>query len=106
MKREEDSLTWSFLTNHAAVLLCISHEPRIRLRDIGDAVGVTARAAFRIVGDLADAGYQQSPTTTGKKETPEKLGPFVAAAQPRAASSRYSPLRSACASPIRFPSLS
>lgn len=57
MKRETNSLTWSFLTNHAAVLLCISHDPCIRLREIGDAVGVTERAAFRIVGDLADAGY-------------------------------------------------
>ncbi len=57
MKREESPLTWSFLTNHAAVLLCISHDPSIRLREIGDAVGVTERAAFRIVGDLADAGY-------------------------------------------------
>src|SRR5947209_6060960 len=57
MNREQNALTWSFLTNHAAVLLCISHDPSIRLREIGDAVGVTERAAFRIVSDLADAGY-------------------------------------------------
>jgi DNA-binding MarR family transcriptional regulator len=57
MKPDESSLTWSFLTNHAAVLLCISHDPSIRLREIGDAVGITERAAFRIVGNLADAGY-------------------------------------------------
>jgi DNA-binding IclR family transcriptional regulator len=49
--------TWSFLTNHAQVLLCISHDSRIRLREIGDAVGLTERAAHRIVGELADAGY-------------------------------------------------
>ena len=49
--------TWSFLTNHARVLLCDARDPGIRLRDIGDAVGITERAAHRIVGELAEAGY-------------------------------------------------
>ena len=48
---------WSFLTNHAQVLLCIAHDPGIRLREIGEAVGITERAAHRIVVELADAGY-------------------------------------------------
>jgi hypothetical protein len=48
---------WSFLTNHAQVLLCIAHDPGIRLREIGDAVGITERAAHRIVVELAAAGY-------------------------------------------------
>ncbi len=48
---------WSFLTNHAQVLLCIAHDPGIRLRDIGEAVGITERAAHRIVVELAAAGY-------------------------------------------------
>ena len=48
---------WSFLTNHAQVLLCIAQDPEIRLREIGDAVGITERAAHRIVVELADAGY-------------------------------------------------
>ena len=48
---------WSFLTNHARVLLCIARDPGIRLREIGATVGITERAAHRIVGDLADAGY-------------------------------------------------
>jgi predicted ArsR family transcriptional regulator len=50
-------LTWSFLTNHAQVLLCIAHDPGIRLREIGETVGITERAAHRIVGELAAAGY-------------------------------------------------
>jgi len=54
---QDRSPTWSFLTNHAQVLLCIARDPAIRLRDIGDAVGITERAAHRIVGELADAGY-------------------------------------------------
>ena len=48
---------WSFLTNQAQVLLCIAHDPEIRLREIGDAVGITERAAHRIVVELAAAGY-------------------------------------------------
>jgi DNA-binding MarR family transcriptional regulator len=50
-------LQWTFLTNHAQVLVCIASDPDIRLRDIGDAVGITERAAHRIVGELVDAGY-------------------------------------------------
>jgi predicted ArsR family transcriptional regulator len=49
--------TWTFLTRHAQVLLCIADDPGIRLRDIGARVGITERAAHRIVGELVDAGY-------------------------------------------------
>lgn len=49
--------SWTFLTSHARVLLCIAQDSGIRLREIGERVGVTERAAHRIVGDLADAGY-------------------------------------------------
>ena len=48
---------WTFLTNHAQVLVCIARDPGIRLRDIGERVGITERAAHRIVVELADAGY-------------------------------------------------
>ena len=48
---------WSFLTNHARVLVCIAHDPGVRLRDIAERVGVTERTAYGIVNDLADAGY-------------------------------------------------
>jgi hypothetical protein len=48
---------WSFLTNHARVLLCIAHDPGARLRDIAASVGITERSAFGIVTDLAEAGY-------------------------------------------------
>jgi MarR family protein len=48
---------WTFLTNHAQVLVCIAHDPGVRLRDIGEGVGITERAAHRIVTELADAGY-------------------------------------------------
>jgi predicted HTH transcriptional regulator len=48
---------WTFLTNHAQVLVCIAHDPGVRLRDIGERVGITERAAHRIVAELAAAGY-------------------------------------------------
>ncbi len=48
---------WAFLTNHARVLICIAQDPQIRLRDIGERVGITERAAHRIVNELVDAGY-------------------------------------------------
>jgi hypothetical protein len=54
---ENNTRSWTFLTNHALVLVCIAHDPGIRLRDIGERVGITERAAHRIVAELADAGY-------------------------------------------------
>ena len=48
---------WTFLTNHAHVLLCIAKNPDSRLRDIADVVGITERAVHRIVADLTEAGY-------------------------------------------------
>jgi len=45
---------WSFLTNHARVLLCIAHDPGVRLRDIAARTGVTEHTAYGIV---TEAGY-------------------------------------------------
>jgi len=57
---------WSFLTTHAQVLLCIAQDPGIRLREIGDAIGITERSAHRIVVELATAGYI-SRTRNGRR---------------------------------------
>ncbi len=48
---------WTFLTNHAQVLVCIARDPGVRLREIAERVGITERATHRIVVELADAGY-------------------------------------------------
>ena len=48
---------WSFLTNHARVLVCIARDPGIRLHELAAILGVTERRAFGIVTDLSDAGY-------------------------------------------------
>ena len=48
---------WTFLTNHARALLCIAHDPGVRLRDIAASLDITERRAYGIVTDLARAGY-------------------------------------------------
>jgi DNA-binding IclR family transcriptional regulator len=53
----EPAPTWTFLTRHAQILLCIADDPGIRLRDIGERLGITERAAHRIVGELVGDGY-------------------------------------------------
>jgi DNA-binding MarR family transcriptional regulator len=53
----EPAPRWDFLTNHAHVLVCVARDPGIRLRDIAGAVGITERAAHRIVSELVDEGY-------------------------------------------------
>jgi predicted transcriptional regulator len=63
---QDGTPTWSFLTNHAQVLLCIARDPGIRLREIGETVGITERAAHRIVTELATAGYI-SRTRNGRR---------------------------------------
>lgn len=48
---------WTFLTNHAQVLVCIADEPDIRGRDIAARVGITERAAQSIIANLVECGY-------------------------------------------------
>jgi MarR family len=62
----DDGPAWSFLTNYAQVLLCIAEDPGVRLREIGERVGITERAAHRIVTELAAAGYV-SRTRSGRR---------------------------------------
>jgi DNA-binding Lrp family transcriptional regulator len=49
--------TWTFLTNHSHVLLCIAEDPEIRGRDIAQRVGITERSAQNIVRELIEGGY-------------------------------------------------
>ena len=48
---------WGFLTKHGRALVCIAHDPGVRLRDIATELDVTERSAYGIVNDLAEAGY-------------------------------------------------
>ena len=49
--------SWTFLTNHAQVLLCVAHDPAVRLRDLAASLNITERSAFGIITDLVEAGY-------------------------------------------------
>lgn len=49
--------SWTFLTNHAHVLICIALDPDLRLRDVAGRVGITERATQRILHDLVEGGY-------------------------------------------------
>jgi hypothetical protein len=54
---EAQTSPWKFLTNHAYVLLAVARQPDIRISEIGDVVGITERAAHRILMDLVKDGY-------------------------------------------------
>jgi predicted ArsR family transcriptional regulator len=74
-------ISWTFLSNHGQVLLCIARDPGVRLREIGEQVGITERAAHRIVGELVDAGYlvrerngrRNRYTITDDRNLPDRL---------------------------------
>ena len=50
-------MSWTFLTNHAHVLICLSRDPDLRLRDLAETVGITERAVHRIISELSEGGY-------------------------------------------------
>jgi predicted ArsR family transcriptional regulator len=59
-RNNDDQKTWRFLSNHTQVLLSLHRDPNARLRDVAQHVGITERAAQRIVADLIDSGYVES----------------------------------------------
>lgn len=48
---------WTFLTNHAHVLVCVARDPDVRIRTVAACAGITERAAQRIISELVEAGY-------------------------------------------------
>jgi hypothetical protein len=57
---------WTFLSNHAHVLLCIAENPEVLLREVAERVGITERAVQRIVADLEEGEYL-SRTRKGRR---------------------------------------
>ncbi len=57
MKPESEPRKWTFLTNHAHVLLSIAENPELRMREIAHRVGITEHAVQRVIDDLAAGGY-------------------------------------------------
>src|SRR5690349_9934036 len=66
MSSEQHAASWTFLTNHTQVLLRLAQDPHTRLRDVADSVGITERAAQRIVAELVEAGYVER-TRVGRR---------------------------------------
>jgi DNA-binding MarR family transcriptional regulator len=66
MSSSNEQKTWTFLTNHAQILLCLAETPDIRLRDVAERVGITERATQRIVAELVEAGYVKT-TRVGRR---------------------------------------
>jgi DNA-binding transcriptional ArsR family regulator len=48
---------WTFMTNHAQVLLAVAQKPDLRVTEIAAAARITERHAYRMLRDLQDAGY-------------------------------------------------
>src|SRR5260221_8629005 len=66
MSSTEETKSWTFLTNHAQVLLCVASTPDIRLRDVAARVGITERSTQRILSELVAAGYVKA-TREGRR---------------------------------------
>ena len=56
-KKASEGGSWTFLTNHSHVLLCLVQDPEARMRDVAERVGITERAVQRIVAELEAGGY-------------------------------------------------
>jgi DNA-binding transcriptional ArsR family regulator len=48
--------SWTYLTNHAHIVVLLDRDPEARVRDLAEAVGITERGVSRILGELAEAG--------------------------------------------------
>jgi DNA-binding MarR family transcriptional regulator len=64
---------WTFLTNHGHVLLCLAAEPGIRVQDLAARVGLSERAALRILHDLVEAGYVERRREGRRTHYPVRL---------------------------------
>jgi predicted transcriptional regulator len=65
-RKKRDEKAWTFVTSHTQVLLCIASDPDVRMRDVAATVGITERAAQRILADLVESGYVER-TLVGRR---------------------------------------
>lgn len=64
---------WTFLTNHAHVLLCLVRTPEARVRDVAEQVGISERMVQLVLSDLEEAGYLQR-SRVGRRNAYEVTG--------------------------------
>ena len=75
-----DGTSWTFLSNHAHVLICIAGDPEIRMRDVAGAIGITERAVQRIIAELEKGGYLTAQRTA--------VGTFTRSTRPSRSATR------------------
>ncbi len=63
---DDDDGSWTFLTNHSHVLICLMRDPELRLRDVAELVGITDRAVSKVIGELEAGGYLER-TRVGRR---------------------------------------
>ena len=68
MSTSNNEKSWTFVTNHTQVLLCLARDPSVRLRDVAKTISITERAAQRILADLVEAGYVER-SRTGRRNS-------------------------------------
>ena len=66
MPRQGRDSGWTFLSNHGKVLLCVAHDPHVRVAEIASQVGIKERAVQRILAELRAGGYISS-TREGRR---------------------------------------
>ncbi len=47
--------TWTLLTNHSHVLVCLAREGDLTVRELALRIGITERSVQRIISDLTNA---------------------------------------------------
>jgi DNA-binding MarR family transcriptional regulator len=65
---------WTFLTNHAHVLLCLAADPKATMRAVATRVGITERGVQRIIAELSAAGYLTVTRVGRRNEYEVQLG--------------------------------
>jgi predicted ArsR family transcriptional regulator len=49
--------TWTFITNHGAVLVLLNRHGTITAREVAGVLGITVRSVRRIIQELESEGY-------------------------------------------------
>ncbi len=57
VERHADKSVWTFLSNHAHVIILLAADDELRMRDLAEQIGITERAVQRIVADLVGGGF-------------------------------------------------
>ena len=60
MRPPQPQAGWTFLSNHAHVMIVLAKDPELRMREVAVQVGITERAVQRIIAELVESGYLEA----------------------------------------------